>query len=136
LIQLVSTPRASGYIAIMRCRSFSFGVLLALAAFWLATDVRIGGTSADAGGTIARVHGEATAIPSSHVGLGTVSAPRRTPPGEWGSRLFLSLHRVAGRVQAAAAPVASNDSRIRERERHTFTYDATAPPGETANTVL
>jgi hypothetical protein len=119
----------------MRRRPFPFGVILALAVFWLAADVRIGGTVGDAGGTIGSAHGETMAISSSHVGLGTLSASRKAP-GEWMSRPFLPAHSVAIGVVSAAAPRASHNSRIRERAPLTFTYDATAPPGEIANTVL
>jgi len=120
----------------MRCRRFQLGVILALAAFWLATDVRVGGMPGDVGGTMGRLHGETLAITSSHVGLGTVSAPRKTAVGKGGGHLFLSPRRVGTRLGSATASVASEDSRIREREPLTLTYDATAPPGETANTVL
>jgi hypothetical protein len=119
----------------MRCRPFPFGMILALAVFWLAADVRIGGTVGDAGGTIGSAHGETMAISSSHVGLGALSASRKTP-GEWPSRPFLSAHSVTLGVVSVTAPPASPDSRIRERAPLTFTYDATAPPGEIANTVL
>jgi hypothetical protein len=121
----------------MRRRPFSFGMILALAVLWLAADVRIGGTVGDAaGGTVASSYGETMAISSSHVALGTVSGPRKAPPGDWTSRPFLSARSLTIGVVSATAPAASHNSRIRERAPHTFTYDATAPPGETANTVL
>ena len=119
----------------MRRQPFSFRAVLALAVFWLAANVATRGASSDVGGTIGSVHGETMALSSSHATIGSVSAPRKAPPSEWSSRLFLASRNVAVRDAGVTPPLASASSRIRERGRLTFTYDATAPPGEIQNTV-
>jgi hypothetical protein len=119
----------------MRRKPFSFGAVFVLAVFWLAARAPARVVRSDVGGTAGAVHGEIVAISSSHVAVGSVSAPRKASPSEWSSRLFLPSRRVAFRDAGAAAPLASASSRIREREQLTFTYDATAPPGKIQNTV-
>jgi hypothetical protein len=119
----------------MRRQPLFLPAFLALAVFWLAANVPAGGTRSDFGAAFGGVQGKAVAVSSPHATVSGVATSKKASPSDWASRLFLPSRRVAVRLDGAVVPSAFALSGIRDRESLTLTYDATAPPTATPNTV-
>ncbi|MFL5606176.1 MAG: hypothetical protein ACJ8AD_07015 [Gemmatimonadaceae bacterium] len=119
----------------MRRQRHFLQAFFALVVFCLAANVRAGETRSDFGSAFDSMHGEPAAVLAPHATVGRVATSKTASPSDWASRLFLPGRRLVVRHHGLAAPSAFALSGIRDRESLTFTYDATAPPAATLNTV-